>query len=41
MSTLDTPPAGYPAEITGYAEPWIVSPGDTVAIKVSDAAATH
>ncbi|CAK7224664.1 hypothetical protein SEUCBS140593_005645 [Sporothrix eucalyptigena] len=25
----------YPAEIIGYAEPWIVSPGDTVSIKVS------
>lgn len=24
----------YPAEIIGYAEPWIVAPGDTVAIKV-------
>jgi hypothetical protein len=28
------PPADYPPEITGYAEPWIVSPGSTVAIKV-------
>ncbi|KAI1620702.1 hypothetical protein EDD37DRAFT_165541 [Exophiala viscosa] len=35
MTTIDTPPADYPAEITGYAEPWIASPGDTVAIKIS------
>jgi hypothetical protein len=34
MSTIDVAPAGYPAEIIGYAEPWIVSPGDTVDIKV-------
>ncbi|KIW81561.1 hypothetical protein Z517_04587 [Fonsecaea pedrosoi CBS 271.37] len=26
---------GYPPEIIGYAEPWIVSPGESVAIKVS------
>ncbi|TID25381.1 hypothetical protein E2P81_ATG04481 [Venturia nashicola] len=26
---------GYPPEIIGYAEPWIVAPGDSVAIKVS------
>lgn len=25
---------GYPPEIIGYAEPWIVAPGDSVAIKV-------
>lgn len=25
---------GYPPEIIGYAEPWIVAPGDLVAIKV-------
>lgn len=25
----------YTAEIIGYAEPWIVAPGDSVAIKVS------
>jgi hypothetical protein len=35
MATIDTPPADYPPEITGYAEPWIASPGDKVAIKVS------
>ncbi|OAL21449.1 hypothetical protein AYO22_07845 [Fonsecaea multimorphosa] len=35
MSTIDTPPKDYPSEITGYAEPWIASPGDDVAIKVS------
>ncbi|OAL39952.1 hypothetical protein AYO20_00865 [Fonsecaea nubica] len=26
---------GYPPEVIGYAEPWIVSPGESVAIKVS------
>ncbi|OKL63373.1 hypothetical protein UA08_01695 [Talaromyces atroroseus] len=26
---------GYPPEIIGYAEPWIVAPGDSVAIKIS------
>jgi hypothetical protein len=36
MATIDTPPPDYPLEITGYAEPWIASPGETVAIKVSD-----
>lgn len=35
MSTIDTPPQDYPPEITGYAEPWIVTPGEDVAIKVS------
>ncbi|KAK5263775.1 hypothetical protein LTR99_010880 [Exophiala xenobiotica] len=35
MATIDTPPPDYPPEITGYAEPWIASPGETVAIKVS------
>ncbi|KIX99209.1 uncharacterized protein Z520_04785 [Fonsecaea multimorphosa CBS 102226] len=35
MSTIDVAPAGYPAEIIGYAEPWIVSPGDAVEIKIS------
>lgn len=28
----------YPPEIIGYAEPWIVSPGETVAIKVGHTA---
>ncbi|KAF5531699.1 hypothetical protein FMEXI_12845 [Fusarium mexicanum] len=28
-------PDGYPAEITGYAEPWISSPGDLVEVKIS------
>lgn len=28
-------PPGYPAEILGYVEPWIASPGETVAVKVS------
>ena len=35
MATIATPPAGYPCEIIGYAEPWIVSPTSTVAIKIS------
>ena len=35
MSTIGTPPDGYPPEILGYAEPWIATPGDDVAIKVS------
>jgi len=34
MATIDTPPADYPPEIIGYVEPWIVSPGETVAVKV-------
>lgn len=25
---------GYPPEIIGYTEPWIVAPGDTIAVKV-------
>ncbi|KAI1012480.1 hypothetical protein LB504_008476 [Fusarium proliferatum] len=28
-------PDGYPAEITGYVEPWISSPGDLIEVKVS------
>ncbi|KAH8784885.1 hypothetical protein F5883DRAFT_672081 [Diaporthe sp. PMI_573] len=35
MSNRNAEKGGYPAEIVGYAEPWIVTPGDTVAIKVS------
>ncbi|KAH8805087.1 hypothetical protein F5884DRAFT_708286 [Xylogone sp. PMI_703] len=35
MSTSDMPPEGYPAEIIGYVEPWIASPGDTIDVKVS------
>ncbi|EXJ83492.1 hypothetical protein A1O1_07115 [Capronia coronata CBS 617.96] len=35
MATIDTPPADYPPEITGYADPWIASPGETISIKVS------
>lgn len=34
MATVATPRSNYPAEIIGYAQPWIVSPGDTVDIKV-------
>ncbi len=33
-STICAIPEGYPAEIIGYADPWIVSPGDEVEIKV-------
>lgn len=36
MTTIDVPPSDYPPEITGYAEPWIASPGDTVEIKVGN-----
>lgn len=32
---------GYPPEVIGYAEPWIVAPGDTVAIKVSSIARSY
>ena len=35
MSTVVPVPKDYPKEIIGYAEPWIVSPGDNVDIKVS------
>ncbi|KAJ4249068.1 hypothetical protein NW762_012400 [Fusarium torreyae] len=34
-STVTLPPPNYPPEITGYVEPWIASPGDKVAVKVS------
>ncbi|KAK5202402.1 hypothetical protein LTR41_011845 [Exophiala xenobiotica] len=33
--TICDPPQGYPKEIIGYAEPWVVNPGDTVDIKIS------
>jgi hypothetical protein len=33
--TISTPPQDYPPEITGYADPWIATPGDEVAIKIS------
>jgi len=35
LTTADIGKDGYPPEIIGYAEPWIVAPGDEVAIKVS------
>lgn len=35
MSTIEPVPKDYPPEITGYADPWIASPGETLAIKVS------
>ncbi len=35
MTLTELGKEGYPPEIIGYAEPWIVSPGDSVAIKVS------
>lgn len=34
MATICEVPKDYPSEIIGYAEPWVVSPGDTVALKV-------
>lgn len=34
MAANDVQKDGYPPEIIGYAEPWIVAPGDLVAIKV-------
>lgn len=34
MAATDVEGGGYPPEIIGYAEPWIVAPGDSVAIKV-------
>jgi hypothetical protein len=34
MDTIEVVPEGYPAEITGYAQPWLALPGDTVDIKV-------
>ncbi|TPX12998.1 uncharacterized protein E0L32_006643 [Thyridium curvatum] len=40
-STLCSIPEGYPAEIIGYADPWIASPGDMVEIKVSSTAARY
>ncbi|OQU94096.1 hypothetical protein CLAIMM_00508 [Cladophialophora immunda] len=36
MSTIDVPPANYPPEITGYVEPWIADPGDTIQVKGVD-----
>lgn len=33
--TATEKPPGYPAEILGYVEPWIASPGGTVDVKVS------
>jgi len=35
MSAVRVGEEGYPPEIIGYAQPWIVAPGDSVAIKVS------
>jgi len=40
-TTICQVPEGYPAEIIGYAEPWIVSPGDQVHIKVNLAMETR
>jgi hypothetical protein len=34
MDTIEVVPENYPAEITGYAQPWLALPGDTVDIKV-------
>ncbi|KAK5124768.1 hypothetical protein LTR85_001481 [Meristemomyces frigidus] len=35
MSTIRPVPPGYPKEIIGYAQPWIVDPGEVVEVKVS------
>lgn len=35
MGTIEPVPQDYPSEIIGYADPWIATPGDDVAIKVS------
>ncbi|CAO2655159.1 Nn.00g102230.m01.CDS01 [Neocucurbitaria sp. VM-36] len=35
MSANNIEEGGQPPEIIGYAEPWIVAPGDSVAIKIS------
>ncbi|KAF7562665.1 hypothetical protein G7046_g1496 [Stylonectria norvegica] len=40
-STICAVPDGYPAEIIGYADPWIASPGDQVSIKVSSTASKY
>jgi hypothetical protein len=34
MATIWPVPEDYPKEIIGYAEPWIVDPGEFVDIKV-------
>lgn len=34
VSTIRPVPDDYPPEIIGYADPWIVSPGDDVEVKV-------
>lgn len=34
MTVMEIGKEGYPPEIIGYAEPWIVAPGEPVAIKV-------
>lgn len=34
--TLRAVPDDYPPEIIGYAEPWIVNPGDEVDVKVCE-----
>ncbi|KAF5608647.1 uncharacterized protein FSUBG_4575 [Fusarium subglutinans] len=41
MTTSSELPDGYPAEITGYAEPWISSPGDLVEVKCHLVEAKH
>ncbi|KAK4942368.1 hypothetical protein LTR10_017815 [Elasticomyces elasticus] len=35
MSTVRPVPADYPHEIVGYAQPWIVNPGDSINVKIS------
>jgi hypothetical protein len=35
MAAADNGKESYPPEVIGYAEPWVVAPGESVAIKVS------
>ena len=34
MATIERVPKDYPAEITGYAEPWLAYPNNVLDIKV-------
>lgn len=34
MATVIEVPNGHPAEITGYVDPWISSPGECIDVKV-------
>jgi hypothetical protein len=37
MGTVEETPQDYGSEIIGYTEPWITDPGQTIAVKVSQA----